>query len=54
MEQFHNPEEEPVCTARAELALVDSHKFSVDEYRNRLYADIIRKRKSSSRQGKRV
>ncbi|KAH3756504.1 extracellular response kinase [Pelomyxa schiedti] len=45
--QFHNPDEEPGCPHAAEIQLADSKKFTVEEYRNRLYQDILRKKKAA-------
>jgi mitogen-activated protein kinase 15 len=43
--QFHNPEDEPVCTRRIRIPIDDNTKFSIREYRNKLYADIHRRKK---------
>ena len=43
--QFHNPEDEPVCTRRINIPIDDNTKFSIREYRNKLYADIHRRKK---------
>ena len=43
--QFHNPEDEPVCTRRINIPIDDNQKFSIREYRNKLYADIHRRKK---------
>ncbi|KAH3764159.1 extracellular response kinase [Pelomyxa schiedti] len=45
--QFHNPDEEPACPHAAEIQLADSKKYTVEEYRNRLYKDILRKKKAA-------
>ena len=43
--QFHNPEDEPVCTRRINIPIDDNQKFSIREYRNKLYADIHKRKK---------
>lgn len=47
--QFHNPEDEPVCERKADTALLDNKKFSVEEYRNKLYHDILARKKKAQR-----
>jgi len=47
--QFHNPEDEPVCTRRIKIPIDDNQKFSIREYRNNLYADIHRRKKELRR-----
>ena len=41
---FHNPEEEILCDHKIDVPLDDDNKFSKEEYRQKLY-DIILKRK---------
>lgn len=43
--QFHNPAEEPNCTMRINIPIDDNQKFSIREYRNKLYQDIHKRRK---------
>lgn len=43
--QFHNAEDEPVCTRRISIPIDDNQKFSIREYRNKLYSDIHRRKK---------
>ena len=43
--QFHNPEEEPVCTKKIFIPIDDNQKFSIKEYRNKLYSDIHKRKK---------
>ena len=43
--QFHNPEDEPVCTRKINIPIDDNQKFSIREYRNKLYADIHKRKK---------
>jgi len=48
--QFHNELEEPVYpTPPIKIALDDNTKFSVGEYRGRLYKEIVRKKKEIRR-----
>ena len=41
---FHNPEEEILCDHKIDVPLDDDNKFSKEEYRQKLY-DIVLKRK---------
>ena len=41
---FHNPEEEILCDHKIEIPLDDNNKFSREEYRQKLY-DVVLKRK---------
>ncbi|KAL6045734.1 MAP kinase [Balamuthia mandrillaris] len=41
--QFHNPEEELICKEPIKIPKDDNHKYSIDEYRTRLYQDIQEK-----------
>ncbi len=43
--QFHNPDEEPICTKKIHIPIDDNQKFSIKEYRNKLYSDIHKRRK---------
>jgi mitogen-activated protein kinase 15 len=43
--QFHNPEDEPVCQKKINIPIDDNQKFSIREYRNKLYADIHKRKK---------
>lgn len=43
--QFHNPEEEPNCNKKINIPIDDNQKFSIKEYRNKLYSDIHKRRK---------
>jgi mitogen-activated protein kinase 15 len=43
--QFHNPDDEPVCTKKIHIPIDDNQKFSIREYRNKLYADIHKRKK---------
>ena len=41
---FHNPEEEISCDHKIEIPLDDNNKFTKEEYRQKLY-DVVLKRK---------
>jgi len=43
--QFHNPEEEPCCSKKIFIPIDDNKKFSIREYRNKLYSDIHKRKK---------
>jgi len=42
---FHSPEDEPVCKRRINIPIDDNQKFSIREYRNKLYQDIHKRKK---------
>eukprot|EP01116_Phalansterium_solitarium_P024141 TRINITY_DN874_c0_g4_i1.p1 TRINITY_DN874_c0_g4~~TRINITY_DN874_c0_g4_i1.p1 ORF type:complete len:368 (+),score=101.54 TRINITY_DN874_c0_g4_i1:111-1214(+) len=44
--QFHNASEEPACPFAIKISIDDDHKYSIGEYRNQLYADIIKRKKA--------
>jgi len=50
--QFHNASEEPVCEKELRISIDDDHKYSISEYRNQLYTDILAKRKEKRRANK--
>jgi len=35
--QFHNPDDEPVCSKRINIPIDDNQKFAIRDYRNKLY-----------------
>jgi len=43
--QFHNTDDEPVCTRKINIPIDDNQKFSIREYRNKLYSDIHKRKK---------
>lgn len=43
--QFHNPDDEPNCTHKINIPIDDNQKFSIREYRNKLYSDIHKRKK---------
>jgi len=48
--QFHNPADEPRCSKTIQIPIDDNHKYSISEYRTKLYADIIKKKKEHRQQ----
>jgi mitogen-activated protein kinase 15 len=45
VEQFHSPKDEKVCAHLIEIPISDQKKLSIKEYREALYADILKKKK---------
>ncbi|GAM18277.1 hypothetical protein SAMD00019534_014520 [Acytostelium subglobosum LB1] len=45
--QFHNPADEPSVEGIIKIPIDDSQKFPISEYRNKLYNDIIKKKKET-------
>jgi mitogen-activated protein kinase 15 len=43
--QFHNEDDEPVCRKIINITMDDNHKFSIREYREKLYSDIHKRKK---------
>jgi len=43
--QFHSPDDEPNCKKRIAIPIDDNQKFSIREYRNKLYQDIHNRKK---------
>lgn len=43
--QFHNEDDEPICTRSINITMDDNHKFSIREYREKLYSDIHKRKK---------
>jgi mitogen-activated protein kinase 15 len=46
---FHNPADEPVCTTQIKLHFSDNKKYSISEYREKLYSEIRKKRERRRR-----
>jgi mitogen-activated protein kinase 15 len=42
---FHHPEEEIVCDRIIKIPMDDNHKYTVKEYRQRLYDDILKRKR---------
>ena len=43
--QFHNPADEPVSTKVVRIPIDDNTKYTIAEYRERLYSEIVRRKK---------
>jgi mitogen-activated protein kinase 15 len=51
--QFHNPEDEWECDRVIRIPIDDNTKLTVQDYRDRLYADVLRKKKEQRRSHRR-
>jgi len=51
--QFHNPEDEWECDRVIKIAIDDNTKLTVQDYRERLYSDVLRKKKDQRRSHRR-
>ncbi|KAF5832577.1 mitogen-activated protein kinase 5 [Dunaliella salina] len=49
MANFHNPADEPVSNKVIVLPISDNTKYTVQEYRDRLYAEILKKKREMHR-----
>lgn len=49
---FHNEDEEIICEKVIKISIDDDHKYSISEYRNVLYQEIVAKKKEARRQQK--
>src|SRR3990167_2485558 len=49
---FHNEEEEITCEHVIKISIDDDHKYSISEYRNVLYQEIIAKKKEARKKHK--
>jgi len=47
--QFHNADDEPACVSEIKIVIDDDHKYSIAEYRNVLYEQILQKKKEQRR-----
>ena len=50
--QFHSEADEPICSKKIKLPIDDNKRFSVSEYREELYRDILRKKKEQRKRRK--
>ena len=50
--QFHNPHDEPVAGGTITIPIDDNTKYSIAEYRDRLYLEIVRRKKELRRAAK--
>ncbi|MCO5555526.1 hypothetical protein L7F22_009071 [Adiantum nelumboides] len=49
LSQFHNPMDEPICNRGIRIPIDDNTKFTIQEYRERLYSEIVRRKKEIRR-----
>ena len=47
--QFHNPADEPACDHTITIPIDDNVKYSIAEYRDKLYAEIVKRKKELRR-----
>jgi len=47
--QFHNDADEPACDKDIKITIDDDVKFTIADYRNQVYTDIVAKRKEKNR-----
>merc|ERR1712010_360664 len=47
--QFHNPEDEPACEREIHIPIDDNTKYTINDYREKLYIEIVRKKKEIRR-----
>ncbi|CDJ56435.1 CMGC kinase, MAPK family TgMAPK2, putative [Eimeria maxima] len=47
--QFHNPEDEPVCGHIITIPIDDNTKYSVEDYREKVYQEVIKKKRETRR-----
>jgi len=52
VKEFHNPQAEIVCNRQIVLPISDAKKLSLKEYREALYADILKKKKEQRKKWK--
>ena len=50
--QFHNPDDEPSCEKEIKIMIDDDHKYSINDYRETLYQQIIAKKKEGRRRSR--
>ena len=43
--QFHNPADEPSCNHIISIPIDDNTKYTIQEYREKLYAEIVKRKK---------
>merc|ERR1740117_2149444 len=53
VEQFHNPEDEYDCKQAIRIPIDDNTKLTVQDYRERLYNEVLRKKKEQRRSHRR-
>eukprot|EP01069_Polyplicarium_translucidae_P006901 Polyplicarium_translucidae@DN3038_c0_g1_i1.p1 len=47
--QFHTPEDEPVCNRIVSIPIDDNRKCDIEEYREKVYSEVIRKKRDMRR-----
>lgn len=47
--QFHNPHDEPIAPGTITIPIDDNTKYSISEYRDRLYLEIVKRKKELRR-----
>jgi len=52
--QFHNPDDEPVCTEMIQIMLDDNQRFSISDYRDQLYTQIKARRKQKREEARKA
>jgi mitogen-activated protein kinase 15 len=50
--QFHNPADEPACDHTITIPIDDNVKYSISDYRDKLYSEIVRRKKELRRRMK--
>lgn len=44
--QFHNPQDEPSCPRNITIPINDNTKYTIDDYRQTLYTEIVKRKKA--------
>jgi mitogen-activated protein kinase 15 len=52
--EFHKPEEEPECDRVIQIPIDDNKKLKVEDYRERLYGEVMKRRKEQRRSVRRT
>jgi len=47
--QFHNDADEPACDKEIKITIDDDVKYTIEDYRNQVYTDIVARRKEKNR-----
>jgi mitogen-activated protein kinase 15 len=47
--QFHNEGDEPACEKEIKITIDDDVKYTIEDYRNQVYTDIVARRKEKNR-----
>ena len=54
MAKFHDPANEPACETPLKIMVDDNEKRSVSEYRDLLYAEILKRKRDVRQKGTKV